>query len=45
MPRIAVGPPIDGFGDRRIGGAKKELRYLVEIKRVDSLHTWNIPKK
>lgn len=44
-PSIAAGLPIDGFGDRRIGGAKKELRNLVEIKRVDSLHTWNIPKK
>jgi len=44
-PRIAAGLPIDGFGDRKTGGAKKELRNLVEIKRVDSLHTWDMPKK
>jgi len=44
-PSIAAGLPIDGFGDRKIGGAKKELRNLGEMKRVDSLHTWNMPKK
>jgi len=45
MPGIAAGLPIDGFGDRRIGGAKEELHDLVEIRRVDSLHMCNIPKK
>jgi len=44
-PSIGAGLPIDGFGDRKIGGAKKELRNLVEIKTVDTLHTWNMPKK
>jgi len=44
-PSIGAGLPIDGFGDRKIGGAKKELRILVGVKRVDSTHTWNMPKK
>lgn len=44
-PSIAAGLAIDDFGDRKMGGAKRELRNLVEIKRVDSLHTWNMPEK